>query len=406
MKLRHALLLCSLLARLAWAGPEGGIEVPPEVLKEFQAIEGLAAKQDFAEAERRIQALMPSLQNNPPARALLLRSLGSLYGMQKHYAHAAGILEQSLGLNALPPSEAQKARFELAQYQLATGDYPKAAETLRAWIEQAPAPQPEHYLLLADIRAQLKQYDVAAALVEQAIAHSSQPKPEWYMALVSFRHEAREPMGCARALTALIERYPDNPLYWNQLTGVYQEAGHDKEALAVRQLMHKRGMLKSSAEIMQLAQVLRYRNLHSRAAELLQEEIERGGIEATAPNLELLAQAWTDAKELRKAATALEKAAQAGGGAEVDFRLGQIYSELRDWAKAEQVLARAVAGKPLKNPGAAYLLLGMAHYRLKEKDQARAAFSRAQGMPAARATAEQWLKHLDQEAKQGARSKG
>ena len=417
--MRRALLLLPLVSNLAWAEPEEhhhhhhhhpeatatAPTVSPETYQEFQAIEALVAQSAYAEAERKIQALLPGLKDNPAAEALLLRNLATLYGMQKRYAQAAETLARGLALHALPAAENTPALLELARYYFAAEDYAQAAGALSAWLAQAPDPSPEHFLLLADIQAKLKRYPEAAATVEQAIARSPQPKPEWFELLVGLHHAAHHLPGCAQALLALIDRAPDHALHWNQLIGVYQEMGKDNEALAVRQLMYKRGMLKSSAEIVQLAQVLRYRGLYSRAAELLQGEIERGGVDANAGNLGLLADAWTEARELRKAAAVLEKAASLADTGEVQYRLGQTYSELRDWPKARQALERAVARNGLKNPGGAYLLLGMAHYRLNEKDQARAVFVRAQATPAFRNTAEQWLKHIDKETRQS-RSEG
>jgi tetratricopeptide (TPR) repeat protein len=413
--MRRALLLLPLLSGPALAEPEHHHEhaahpreaaaaptVSPEVFKEFQAIEALAARSAYGEAERKIRELLPQLQDNPSARALLLRNLATLHGLQKHYARAAETLRQSLELHALPAEDAGKALLEMGQYHLAAENYPKAAEALSAWIEQAPSPTPEHYLLLADIRARLKQYPEAAALVEKAIAGSPDPKPEWHQLLLGLYHESRDFQGCAKVLGALIQRSPENILYWQQLTGIYQEAGQEQEALAVRQLMYARGMLRSPEEIVQLAQVLRYRGMPTRAAELLQREIGQGRVEGNPRNLELLADAWTEARELGKAAAALEKAAASTNTGDIHHRLGQLYSELHDWAKARQALTRAVARGGLKNPGGAWLLLGLAQYRLNAKDQARDAFVKAKALdtPAVRKTAQQWLEHIDREAKQ------
>lgn len=413
----RALLLLSLLAGPLLAEPEhehhhpgdhaahrheepAAPTVAPEIYREFQAIEELAGKSAYPEAERRLRELLPKVQNEPGAKALVLRNLATLQGLQKQYGRAAETLRQALALNALPAADASKARLEMSQYYLAAEDYPKAAEALSAWIAQAPSPAPEHYLLLADLRTQLKQYPEAASQVEKAIAASPNPKPEWHERLLGLYHEARDLQGCARVLGSLIQRAPEKALYWQQLTAIYQEAGREQEALAVRQLMHARGMLKSPDEIVQLAQVLRYRGLPTRAAELLQREIENGGVEASPRNLEFLADAWTEARELRKAAAALEKAAARTDAGDTYHRLGQIYSELHDWAKARQALSHALARGGLKNPGGAWLLLGLAEYRLNARDQAREAFVKASDTPAVRKTARQWLEHIDREAKQ------
>lgn len=399
--MRRALPLILLLtASPAIAAPDqpDGLQVPADVLQEFKAIEELAAMASYPQAAERSEKLLPRLHDAPAARALLLRNLASLYGQQKHYVHAAHILEQAIGLNALAAGEAAKARLELGQYQAAAGDYSRAAGTLGEWLQANPSPQPEHFLWLADIRTRLKQYPQAAALVEKAIAAAPQPKSEWFQLLLGLHHESGNHDGCVRALLALIEREPDDPVHWSQLAGVYQEAGKGGHALAVQQVMYRQGLLKSPAAIVQLAQALRANGLYSRAAELLQQEVDKGGVAAEAQHLELLAGIWTEARELKRAAAALERAVATKESGDAYHRLGQIYSELHDWNRARQALSRALARGGLKNAGGAYLLLGLAHYRLDAKDQARAAFIKAQGAPATSQAAKQWLEHLDREA--------
>ena len=413
--IRRALLL-SLLFGPAMAEPEAGHHhhdhgaqpheeaaaptVSPEIFKEFQAIEALAANSAYGDAERKVRELLPRLEDNPAAKALLLRNLATLYGLQKRYARAAETLDQALALHALPAADAGKTRQEQGQYYLAAEEYPKAAEAFAAWIAEASAPAPEQFLLLADLKTQLKQYPEAAVWVEKAIAASPAPKPEWRQRLLGLHHEMRDFRNCAKVLSTLIEQSPDDARYWQQLTGIYQEAGQEAQALAVQQLMHARGLLKSSEDIVQLAQVLRYRNMPTRAAELLQREIGGGRLEASVRNMELLADAWTEARELGKAAAALEKAAAQTNAGDTYHRLGQLYSEQHDWAKARQSLARALERGGLKNPGGAWLLLGLAEYRLDARPEAREAFVKALDMPAVRKSAQQWLEHIDRESRQ------
>jgi len=377
-----------------------GIDVPPEIVKEFQAIEALTAKSAYAEAAQRGQALLPRLKDSPAAKALLLRNLATLYGQQKHYPHSAALLQECLDLHALPAREVPKVLLELAQYSVAAQNYPKAEEALTTLIQQDPDPKPDYYLMLVDMRTQSKRYAEAAAALERLIARTPEPKVEWYEMLLGLHHESRDLDACIRDLAALIEKSPDKPLYWQQLTGLYQEAKQDKKALAVRQLMYERGLPRSTDEIVQLAQMLRYQGLPGRAAEILQREIDRGGVDKTPRNLGLLADNWMEARELGKAAAALETSAALAPTGETLHRLGQIYSELRDWNKARLALTRALAKGGLKNPGGAWLLLGMAHYRLDVKNDARAAFLQAKNTPAMTKTAQQWLEHIERETRQ------
>lgn len=393
------LLLLPPLSALAFAEPEPPAAAGPseEILEEFRAIETLAGRSAYPEAERRLRQLLPRVRDDGKTGALLLRNLAALEGLQKRYAQAAQTLERSLAPNALPPADAARIRYEMAQYLIAAENYPKAAETLSAALAQNPDAPPEQYLLLAEIRSQLKRYAEAAAAAEQAVARAPAPKPEWRKLLLGLYHEAKNFDGCARVLSELIENEPENALYWNQLTGIYQEAGREPQALAVRQLMHARGLLQKPEDIVGLAQALRYRGMPNRAAELLQEEIGKGRVQSDAPRLELLADAWTEARELGKAAAAQERAAALSETGDAYHRLGQLHSEAHEWAKARQALSRALARGGLKNPGGAYLLLGLAHYKLDAKDLARDAFVKAQETPAMRNAAKQWLEHLDRE---------
>lgn len=394
------LCLCSALAVAAEAPPDRGkLAVSPEILAEFQAIEALSAKADHAGAARKAEALLQQLKDEPPARALLLRNMATLYGLQKHYAHAAALLEQSLALRALPAEEAHRVQLELSQYYLAAENYPQAAATLAEWLKQAKTPKPEQFLLLAELCLRQHQPAEATRALEELIARTPEPKAEWYQQLLGLHHEQQELEHCIRVLDELLQRHPDNPLYWQQLAGIYQEAKQPAKVLAVQQLMYARGLLRSEKDIVQLAQVLRYQGLPIRAAEILQREIDSGGIARSPANLGLLADTWTEARELRKAAAALEKSATLARTGETLHRLGQIYSELHDWGRARQVLTQALSRGGLKNPGGAYLLLGMACYRLNARNEARDAFLQAQGTPAISHTAQQWLAHIDQESR-------
>lgn len=459
------------LAAATTADDTGKLAVSPEILREFKAIEALSAQSAYAEAAKKGEALLPRLKDDPPAKCLLLRNLALLYGQQKHYLHAASLLQKSLDLHALSAENATKVQLDMAQYYVAAGDYPKAAATLSVWLAQAKAPQPAQFLLLAEIHGELKHYAEAAEVMERLIAHTPapkpewlqraaqyhaaagnypqaaallsasleqspspkpeqflllveiqtrlkhyaeaarvlekliartpEPKPEWRQMLLGLYHEDHNLEGCVQVLCQLLRRDAGNPLYWEQLMAIYQEARQEQKTLAVRQLMYARGLLTKPDEIVQLVQVLRYQGLSARAAEILQRELDKGGVEKNPRNLGLLADAWTEARELGKAAKALEKSVTLADTGETLHRLGQIYSELHDWTRARQVLTRALTRGGLKNPGGAWLLLGMANYRLDGKNEAREAFLKARQSPALGKTAEQWLEHIDREARQG-----
>lgn len=372
--------------------------VPQAIYAAFQEIEALAARSAYNEAQQKAESLIPLLEGNPRGQALLLRNLATLYGAQKHYVKAAEALERALAFGTLAKGDALKALWERGQYYLAAEAYPKAEQAMTQWLDQTPDPSPESLIVMSYLKVRLTQYRDALALAEKAISLSPSPKPEWFQLALGLYREARDMDGCVRMLSKLINTSPENVLYWRQLIGVYQESGQEQKALAVRQLMYARNMLTRTDEIIGLVEVLRYRGLSARAAELLQDEIKKGHVQETDSALELLASAWTESHELPKAAIVLEKAISHVDKNEFRHRLGQIYSEMHQWQKARNILYQAVKKGKLNNPGGAWLLLGLAEYRLHAKEKAREAFVKAAEIPAFQKTAQQWLEHIDRQA--------
>lgn len=383
------------------------ISLSAETYQEFQSIQSLARQGDFAAAERKAQALLPRLQNEPLASCLLLRTLAAIHGVQRRYQEAVTTQQRCLTLAALPAAELRQALLELGQYQVAAGDTALAAATLTEWRALVTPATPEQLMTAADLLVRLQRPGEAIHAAEEAIAGAgAAAKLEWYELLLSLYHAEKDYRGCEKALTALIDRAPEEARHWNQLARIYQESGDERRALATRQLMYHRGLIQEPAEIIHLAEVLRSRGMPRPAAELLTRELERGRIEATPANLETLAEAWLQARELRQAAAVLEKSAAAGRKGDTYHRLGQIYSELHDWAKARRALSQALALGQLRDPGGSHLLLGLAHYRLKARAEAQAAFTEASRYANVARTAKQWLDLLQRETSAGTATPG
>jgi hypothetical protein len=123
--------------------------------------------------------------------------------------------------------------------------------------------------------------------------------------------------------------------------------------------------------------------------------METGKISNTARHRELLAHAWTSARERKQAISALERAIQDDAKPELRLRLAQWYIEAEDWRAVTRMLAPLDEDINTHTTSQARLLLGIAQFELGNTNAARSAFQRAREFPKTSQTAQQWLDFID-----------
>ena len=326
-----------------------------------------------------------------------MRTLASVYAMQEQYSKAAEFLSKVLALDVLPSKQQQQALLNLGQMYMAMGKYAKAVKILQPVLKANPKLDAQMAILLANAYTQLKQYHKALPYVEQAIRMSKKPPESWYQLNLALLYELGRYSSAANILERLIVKSPEKKQYWMQLSSVYQQLKQYKKALAIRDLAFKKGLITKEKEILDLVNLYLYVDLPYKAAQLLQTEINGKRVKGTSKNWELLANAWTQAKEYKKATLALEKASHLNPKGVLFQQLGRIYVEQENWSSAIKALTKALQKGGLKNPGNAYLLLGMSYYELKKINKAKHAFIQAKKYKKTRKSAGQWLDYISSE---------
>ena len=123
--------------------------------------------------------------------------------------------------------------------------------------------------------------------------------------------------------------------------------------------------------------------------------MKTGKISNTARHRELLAHAWTSARERKQAISALERALQDEAKPELRLRLAQWYLEAEDWHAVTRMLAPLDGEISTYTTAQARLLLGIAQFELGNTDAARSAFQHAREFPKTSQSAQQWLDFID-----------
>ena len=93
--------------------------------------------------------------------------------------------------------------------------------------------------------------------------------------------------------------------------------------------------------------------------------------------MELLANLYQVAREFDKAIPVIEEAARMNNNGAMYERLGRSYSELQQWAKAEEALTKALNAGGVKDRGLAWVLIGQSRYERDDRAGAREAFRQA-----------------------------
>ncbi len=176
-----------------------------------------------------------------------------------------------------------------------------------------------------------------------------------------------------------------------QLVAVYGALEREEDALAALSLADRLGLLESSQERRRLVQLQLFRGIPLAAAQLLERDLAAGRIEDSQRHLELLANAWTLAREDERAREPLTRAAEAAEDGRLWLRLGRIHLNAGRWADAQRAIERALARGGLDDEGAAQLLLGVARYERGRYEEARRAFERALAHRKTRPSARVWL---------------
>ena len=159
------------------------------------------------------------------------------------------------------------------------------------------------------------------------------------------------------------------------------------------------GLLSEDKELRRLARSYLVADLPYPAAHVLEQGIDGGQIEAEPKALELLANSWIQAREFDRSLPPLVRAAEIAEDGNVFVRLGQVYLQGEAWREAADAFKNAIDKGELKKPGNAHLLLGIAYYNDAQSFRAKSSFIDALDFEATRTQAEQWIAHLEREAK-------
>ena len=309
----------------------------------------------------------------------------------------------------VPEQLRNNSLFRLAQLYFVKEEYRLSVRVLDQWMTRVDSVRPEAHMLKAQAYYQLDDFDAAEPAAIAALQESKQrdqaPREQWLALLRAIYYEQGDYPKAAQVLGEMIERWP-NPNYYKQLAGMLGLMELQRAQLAVMHAAYRSGMLETESEILNMARLYMAEDAPNPAIDVLKQAMRAGTVDASADNLQLLAQAMSLAKEYEQQIPILQRAAELSGQARQYVYLGQAQVALYDWEAAAASLEQALDIGGLERPGSTYMQIGTAYYNLKHYSRARQAFKEAAAFADYRDQARQWITFVNQEVQRETAMRG
>jgi tetratricopeptide (TPR) repeat protein len=324
---------------------------------------------------------------------------GYLYFNAERYSDAIDSYNKVLQQPDLPPAVQQQSIRTLAQLAFVTEDYDAAIRYANQYLNDV-GPDADMYVVLGTAYYQKDEYANIIPPVEKAIKMTQElgnkTKENWWLLLRVAYWEQENYTKVKQILETLVVNWPKKE-YWIQLSGVYSELKDEVRQLASFEAAYDQGMLVSSSELIQMAQLFMQAEVPYKGAKILEAGLASGSIEKTTKNVRLLAQAWQMSQEDLKAIPPLKQAAGMSGDGELFARLATSYLNLNQYVNCIDASNKAINKGGLKNKGSAYLILGMCQFESKSLNSAKTSFQNAARYDKTKKNAGSWVAHVNSE---------
>ncbi len=369
--------------------------VSKEVYDQITKAQELVEAEDYQAALRILERLYNPDKLTEYEQGNVLNYIGFVHYNMGNVQRALATYEKMIAIPSLEAQLLKSTTYTLAQLNMMEENYDRTLQLMQNWFRMETNPQPEAFILMAQVYYQLQDYDAMIPQIERGMdvarEKEKEIKEDWWV-LLNFAYFQKENYAKVRDIQKiLLENWP-NKNYWFSLAGAYTELGEDNNLIAAYDAAYTQGMLEKENEFVTMAQLYLQREVPYKAAKILTEEMESGTVEESARNYRLLSQAWMLSQEDRKAIPALQEAARLSDDGELDVRLGNTYLNLGEYAECAKAVRAGLRKGGLKNPDNAQISLGMCLYNLREYSDAIQSFEAAARVSKSRSISNQWIR--------------
>ena len=353
-----------------------------------------------AEAQKDLEKIV-STSHSKYAKAEALRGLAQLKINANDYAGGTELLKQALALNSLPNDEYFDTMLTLAQLYAQNEQWQPALDTLSAWMQQGGKQSASAYALEGNIYYRQNQYQNAVDALQKARALNNKPPQSWNQLLMASYLGLKQYDKAADLEKQALAKDPTDKNAFSNLVKVYLEANEPAKALATMRDGKASGLITTNTDYINLAKMYLIVGQSSsdpkpdaqQAVAALKEGFGKGIVTPGLESYKLLGDASYLADNLNGAADAWGKAAPFAKDGKLDMQRGQLMvQQLDQYKDGKAALQQALAKGGLDKPGVAWILIGNADLKLKDKAGAVAAYRKAAQFAETKSAAEKWLK--------------
>jgi tetratricopeptide (TPR) repeat protein len=399
-------------------GPPGLNEKVSEALQ--QKMKPLLDAKNWDGAMGVIDSVLVGLDPNGYDTAFLSDIKAKIFLQKNDYASAIAPMETTLRL-----ADANKNFFDkktildvvyfLAQiyYQEGTSSkdptvqknyFNKSSAYIKRWLQTTPKKNQEASLFYASIlynqavvnpdKVDLDLIKRVQTEVNEGLLTSLKPKEGFYVLLLASLQQIGDLAGSAEVLEQMVKVKPDNRTYWLQLLATYLNLGGGTEkdeqksresfarAINTMERAQALGLMQTPKDNYNLVTMYYNAGQFGRATDLLYSGLKSGAIESDLKNWQLLAYSYQQIGRDAQAIAVLKEAGTAFPTGQIEFQIGQIYSQMDNrTAEAYAYYSKAVEKGGLEKPHSAYMFLAYTAFELEKFDEALAAINQTIGSP-------------------------
>ena len=399
-------------------GPPGLNEKVSEALQ--QKMKPLLDAKNWDGAMAVIDSVLVDLDPNGYDTAFLSDIKAKIFLQKNDYASAIAPMETTLRL-----ADANKNFFDkktildvvyfLAQiyYQEGTSSkdptvqknyFNKSSAYIKRWLQTTPKKNQEASLFYASIlynqavvnpdKVDLDLIKRVQTEVKEGLLTSLKPKEGFYVLLSASLQQIGDLAGSAEVLEQMVKVKPDNRTYWLQLLAAYLNLGGGTEkdeqksresfarAINTMERAQALGLMQTPKDNYNLVTMYYNAGQFGRATDLLYSGLKSGAIESDLKNWQLLAYSYQQIGRDAQAIAVLKEAGTAFPTGQIEFQIGQIYSQMDNrTAEAYAYYSKAVEKGGLEKPHSAYMFLAYTAFELEKFDEALAAINQTIGSP-------------------------
>ncbi len=361
----HRLILIVASSLVAFAAQA---QLRPEVAKPMQQASDFLKAGKTAQALQKIKEADAVANKNSAEQLLIHRMRGSAAQRAGDIATAITSFEAAVATGKLTNAEQAQVAESLAFAYSQQKNYPKTVE----WAQRARqlgGGSAQLSQLIDYVRAQSGDYASiardASAAVAAAEKDNKKPGEDDLLRLGEAYKNMDNKQAYATTVEKLVMHYPSKKDYWSaHLVNLQRKAGFaDRLGLDVMRLRLRHGLIKTSDEYMEMAQLALQAGLPAEAKDIMAKGYAAGALGAGAQAdrhkrlSDLVAKTEADVNSTLEK-NAAEAATQREGNDLV--KIGTVYASRGESAKAAELIEKGIAKGNLKRPDDAKLRLGLA----------------------------------------------